>query len=98
MVYAIVVDQGTIDSPDVPAYQPHVYDRLDLCTLIPLQMREVDLRVDVAVMRTEVTLRARWWVHCIAQSRIEQHLLCTAFFPSPVLKACHRLSECLHRH
>jgi hypothetical protein len=69
MAYAVVVDPGAVDSPDVPSYQPHVYGRLDSPALIPLQMREVDLRVDAAVVRAEVTLRARWWVHCVARSR-----------------------------
>jgi hypothetical protein len=63
MAYAIIVDSGAVDSPDVPAYQPHVYGRLDLPALIPLQMREVDLHVDVTVTRAKVTLRTRWWVH-----------------------------------
>jgi hypothetical protein len=29
-------------------------------------MREVDLNVDVTVTHAEVTLRVRWWVHCVA--------------------------------
>jgi hypothetical protein len=57
MAYAVVIDPSAIDSPDVPAYQPHVYGRLDPPALIPLQMREVDLCIDVAVVRAEVTLR-----------------------------------------
>ncbi|GJN40864.1 hypothetical protein PR202_gn00275 [Eleusine coracana subsp. coracana] len=69
MAYAVVVDPGAVDSPDVPSYQPHVYGRLDPPVLIPLQMREVDLRVDAAVARAEVTLKARWWVHCVTRSR-----------------------------
>ncbi|KAK3146990.1 hypothetical protein QOZ80_3BG0276300 [Eleusine coracana subsp. coracana] len=69
MAYAVVVDPGAVDSPDVPSYQPHVYGRLDPPVLIPLQMREVDLRVDAAVVRAEVTLKARWWVHCVTRSR-----------------------------
>jgi hypothetical protein len=58
MAYAVVIDPSAIDSPDVPAYQPHVYGRLDPPALIPLQMREVDLRIDVTIVRAEVTLRA----------------------------------------
>ncbi|TVU46604.1 hypothetical protein EJB05_06149, partial [Eragrostis curvula] len=69
MAYAVVVDPGAVDNPDVPSYQPHVYGRLDPPALIPLQMREVELRVDAACARAEVTLRARWWVHCITRSR-----------------------------
>jgi hypothetical protein len=69
MAYAVVVDPGTVDSPDVLSYQPHVYGGLDPPALIPLQMRKVDLRVDAAVTRAQVTLRARWWVHYIARSR-----------------------------
>jgi hypothetical protein len=62
MAYAVVVDPGTVDSPDVLSYQPHVYGGLDPPALIPLQMRKVDLCVDAAVTRAQVTLRARWWV------------------------------------
>ncbi|KAJ1296761.1 hypothetical protein BS78_01G327000 [Paspalum vaginatum] len=71
MAYAVVVDPGAVDSPDVPSYQPHVYGRLDPPALIPLQMREVDLRVDCAAgcATAEVALRARWWVHCVTRSR-----------------------------
>ncbi|WVZ57241.1 hypothetical protein U9M48_007649 [Paspalum notatum var. saurae] len=71
MAYAVVVDPGAVDSPDVPSYQPHVYGRLDPPALIPLQMREVDLRVDCAAGcdTAEVALRARWWVHCVTRSR-----------------------------
>ncbi|KQK21328.1 hypothetical protein BRADI_1g60207v3 [Brachypodium distachyon] len=71
MAYAVVTDPGTVDSPDVPSYQPHVYGRLNPPALIPLQMREIDLRVDcVAGCATaEVTVRARWWLHCITRSR-----------------------------
>jgi hypothetical protein len=72
MAYAVVVDPGAVDSPDVPSYQPHVYGRLDPPALIPLQMREVELRVDCAAAgcaTAEVALRARWWLHCITRSR-----------------------------
>jgi hypothetical protein len=71
MAYAVVTDPAAVDSPDVPSYQPHVYGRLNPPALIPLQMREVDLRVDCAAgcATAEVTLRARWWVHCITRSR-----------------------------
>ncbi|KAL5217941.1 hypothetical protein ABZP36_018625 [Zizania latifolia] len=71
MAYAVVVDPAAVDSPDVPSYQPHVYGRLDPPALIPLQMREVDLRVDCAAgcAVAEVTVRVRWWVHCITGSR-----------------------------
>ncbi|CAM0873292.1 unnamed protein product [Alopecurus aequalis] len=71
MAYAVVTDPAAVDSPDVPSYQPHVYGRLNPPALIPLQMREVDLRVDCAAGcdTTEVTLRARWWVHCLTRSR-----------------------------
>jgi hypothetical protein len=69
MAYVVVVDPGAIDSPDVPSYQPHVYGLLDPPALIPLQMWEVDLRIDAALACTEVTLRARWWVHCLTHSR-----------------------------
>ncbi|XP_062211501.1 uncharacterized protein LOC133912666 [Phragmites australis] len=69
MAYAVVVDPGAVDNPDVPSYQPHVYGCLDPPALIPLQMREVDLRVDCAAVCAEVTVRARWWVHCLTRSR-----------------------------
>ncbi|KAL6648010.1 hypothetical protein ACP70R_012234 [Stipagrostis hirtigluma subsp. patula] len=71
MAYAVVDDPAAVDSPDVPSYQPHVYGRLDPPALIPLQMREVDLRVDCAagLDAAEVALRARWWVHCVTRSR-----------------------------
>ncbi|KAM0861071.1 hypothetical protein ACQ4PT_046143 [Festuca glaucescens] len=71
MAYAVVADPAAVDSPDVPSYQPHVYGRLNPPALIPLQMREVDLRVDCAAgcATAEVTLRVRWWVHCITRSR-----------------------------
>uniref|UniRef100_A0A0E0KEX1 VWFA domain-containing protein n=1 Tax=Oryza punctata TaxID=4537 RepID=A0A0E0KEX1_ORYPU len=72
MAYAVVVDPAAVDSPDVPSYQPHVYGRLDPPALIPLHMREVDLAVDCAAAgcaAAEVTVRARWWVHCITRSR-----------------------------
>ena len=61
MAYAVVVDLGAVDSPDVPSYQPHVYGRLDPPTLIPLQMQEVELHVDCAAVgcaTAEVALRA----------------------------------------
>uniref|UniRef100_J3LPN1 VWFA domain-containing protein n=1 Tax=Oryza brachyantha TaxID=4533 RepID=J3LPN1_ORYBR len=72
MAYAVVVDPAAGDSPDVPSYQPHVYGRLDPPALIPLHVREVDLAVDCAYAGSpaaEVTVRARWWVQCIARSR-----------------------------
>jgi len=69
MAYAVVVDPAAVDSPDVPSYQPHVYGRLDPPALIPLQMKEVDLAVDCALDAAHVTLRARWWLHCITRSR-----------------------------
>uniref|UniRef100_A0A0E0GP04 VWFA domain-containing protein n=1 Tax=Oryza nivara TaxID=4536 RepID=A0A0E0GP04_ORYNI len=71
MAYAVVVDPAAVDSPDVPSYQPHVYGRLDPPALIPLHMREVALAVDCAAAgcaAAEVTLRARWWVHCLTRS------------------------------
>ncbi|CAN6300590.1 unnamed protein product [Urochloa humidicola] len=71
MAYAVVADPGAVDSPDVPSYQPHVYGRLDPPALIPLQMREAELRVDCAAAGSataEVSLRARWWVHCLTRS------------------------------
>uniref|UniRef100_A0A0E0D1Z0 VWFA domain-containing protein n=1 Tax=Oryza meridionalis TaxID=40149 RepID=A0A0E0D1Z0_9ORYZ len=72
MAYAVVVDPAAVDSPDVPSYQPHVYGRLDPPALIPLHMREVALAVDCAAAgcaAAEVTVRARWWVHCVTRSR-----------------------------
>lgn len=71
MAYAVVTDPAAVDSPDVPSYQPHVYGRLSPPALIPLQMREVELRVDCAAgcATAEVTLVARWWLHCLARSR-----------------------------
>ncbi|OEL21901.1 hypothetical protein BAE44_0017080 [Dichanthelium oligosanthes] len=67
--YAVVTDPGAVDTPDVPSYQPYVYGRLDPSALIPLQMKEVDLAVDCALDAAHVTLRARWWLHCITRSR-----------------------------
>uniref|UniRef100_A0A0D9VV52 VWFA domain-containing protein n=1 Tax=Leersia perrieri TaxID=77586 RepID=A0A0D9VV52_9ORYZ len=71
MAYAVVVDPAAVDSPDVPSYQPHVYGRLDPPALIPLHMREVDLAVDCAAgcASAEVSVRVRWWVHCVTRSR-----------------------------
>jgi hypothetical protein len=45
--YAVVTDPGATNTPDVPSYQPYVYDRLDLPALIPLQTKEVDLAAAV---------------------------------------------------
>jgi hypothetical protein len=59
MAYAVIIDPGAIDSPGLPAYQADIYGRLDPTVLIPLQMREVDLHVDVAVTCAKVTLHAR---------------------------------------
>ncbi|CAL5085585.1 unnamed protein product [Urochloa decumbens] len=67
--YAVVADPGAVDTPDVPSYQPYVYGRLDPPALIPLQMKEVDLAVDCTLDTAHVTLRARWWLHCITRSR-----------------------------
>ncbi|KAL6855884.1 hypothetical protein ACP4OV_018686 [Aristida adscensionis] len=67
--YAVVVDPAAVDTPDVPSYQPYVYGRLDPPALIPLQMKEVDLAVDCALDVAHVTVRARWWLHCITRSR-----------------------------
>uniref|UniRef100_A0A453B3S2 VWFA domain-containing protein n=1 Tax=Aegilops tauschii subsp. strangulata TaxID=200361 RepID=A0A453B3S2_AEGTS len=69
MAYAVVSDPGAVDTPDVPSYQPYVYGRLDPPALIPLQMKEIDLAVDCALDTAAVTLRARWWLHCITRSR-----------------------------
>uniref|UniRef100_A0ACD5WQM1 Uncharacterized protein n=1 Tax=Avena sativa TaxID=4498 RepID=A0ACD5WQM1_AVESA len=69
MAYAVVADPGSVDTPDVPSYQPYVYGRLDPPALIPLQMKEIDLAVDCALDVAAVTLRARWWLHCITRSR-----------------------------
>ncbi|XP_062189930.1 uncharacterized protein LOC133892959 [Phragmites australis] len=67
--YAVVTDPSAVDTPDVPSYQPYVYGRLDPPALIPLQMKEVDLAVDCALDAATVTVRARWWLHCITRSR-----------------------------
>lgn len=32
-------------------------------------MKEVDLSVDCALGEAAVTVRARWWLHCITRSR-----------------------------
>ncbi|XP_066398096.1 uncharacterized protein [Miscanthus floridulus] len=69
MAYAVVTDPAAVDTPDVPSYQPYVYGHLDPPALIPLQMKEVDLAVDCALDAAHVTLRARWWLHCITRSR-----------------------------
>jgi hypothetical protein len=67
--YAVVTDPGAVDTPDVPSYQPYVYGHLNPPALIPLQMKEVDLAVDCALDTAHVTLRARWWMHCVTRSR-----------------------------
>jgi hypothetical protein len=67
--YAVASDPASVDTPDVPSYQPYVYGRLDPPALIPLQVKEVDLAVDCALDVATVTLRARWWLHCITRSR-----------------------------
>jgi hypothetical protein len=67
--YAVVTDPASVDTPDVPSYQPYVYGRLDPPALIPLQVKEVDLAVDCALDAAAVTLRARWWLHCVTRSR-----------------------------
>jgi hypothetical protein len=67
--YAVVSDPASVDTPDVPSYQPYVYGRLDPPALIPLQMKEVDLAVDCALDVAAVTVRARWWLHCVTRSR-----------------------------
>ncbi|KQK15270.1 hypothetical protein BRADI_1g21560v3 [Brachypodium distachyon] len=69
MAYAVVSDPGAVDTPDVPSYQPYVYGRLDPPALIPLQMKEIDLAADCTLDAAAVTLRARWWLHCITRSR-----------------------------
>ncbi|XP_044964947.1 uncharacterized protein LOC123425329 isoform X2 [Hordeum vulgare subsp. vulgare] len=69
MAYAVVSDPAAVDTPDVPSYQPYVYGRLDPPALIPLQMKEIDLAVDCSLDTAAVTLRARWWLHCITRSR-----------------------------
>ncbi|KAG8099381.1 hypothetical protein GUJ93_ZPchr0013g35406 [Zizania palustris] len=69
MAYAVVSDPAAVDTPDVPSYQPYVYGRLDPPALIPLQMKEVDLALDCALDEASVTLRARWWLHCVTRSR-----------------------------
>ncbi|KAL5197434.1 hypothetical protein ABZP36_000946 [Zizania latifolia] len=70
MAYAVVSDPGAVDTPDVPSYQPYVYGRLDPPALIPLQMKEVDLAVDCALDEAAVTVRVRWWLHCVTRSRV----------------------------
>ncbi|KAL6656951.1 hypothetical protein ACP70R_004731 [Stipagrostis hirtigluma subsp. patula] len=67
--YAVVTDPAAVDTPDVPSYQPYVYGRLDPPALIPLQMKEVDLSVECSLDVAQVTVRARWWLHCITRSR-----------------------------
>ncbi|KAL5198684.1 hypothetical protein ABZP36_002196 [Zizania latifolia] len=69
MAYAVVSDPSAVDTPDVPSYQPYVYGRLDPPALIPMQMKEVDLAVNCALDEAAVTLRVRWWLHCITRSR-----------------------------
>jgi hypothetical protein len=59
MAYAVIIDPGAINSPDLPAYQADIYGCLNPTALILLQMREVDLHVDVAVTCAKVTLHAR---------------------------------------
>ncbi|KAG8079750.1 hypothetical protein GUJ93_ZPchr0007g3428 [Zizania palustris] len=69
MAYAVVSDPSAVDTPDVPSYQPYVYGQLDPPALIPMQMKEVDLAVNCALDEAVVTVRVRWWLHCITRSR-----------------------------
>ncbi|XP_072990414.1 uncharacterized protein [Typha latifolia] len=69
MVYAVIVDPASVDSPDAPSYQPYVYGYCDPPALIPLQMKEIAVEVDCLLDETFVTVRGRWWVHCVSRSR-----------------------------
>ncbi|KAF3323444.1 inter alpha-trypsin inhibitor, heavy chain 4-like protein [Carex littledalei] len=69
MVYAVISDPGIVDNPDVPSYQPYVYGRCDPPALIPLQMKEIELEMECVLDTVFVTVRGRWWVHCVTRSR-----------------------------
>jgi hypothetical protein len=69
MVYAVISDPGIVDNPDIPSYQPYVYGRCDPPALIPLQMKEIELEMECVLDTVFVTMRGRWWVHCVTRSR-----------------------------
>ncbi|OAY76435.1 Inter alpha-trypsin inhibitor, heavy chain 4 [Ananas comosus] len=69
MAYAVVADPASVDNPDVPSYQPHVYGRCDPPALIPLQLKEIALEVECLLGEAFVVARGRWWVHCIMRNR-----------------------------
>ncbi|KAJ4755351.1 inter-alpha-trypsin inhibitor heavy chain-like protein [Rhynchospora pubera] len=69
MVYAVISDPGIVDNPDIPSYQPYVYGRCDPPALIPLQMKEVELEMECVLDTVFVTMRGRWWIHCVTRSR-----------------------------
>ncbi|KAJ6805451.1 inter alpha-trypsin inhibitor, heavy chain 4-like [Iris pallida] len=68
-LYAVISDPGSVDNPDVPSYQPHVYGRCDPPALIPLQMDRIDARIDCHVDAAVVEVAGRWRVHCVMRSR-----------------------------
>ncbi|KAJ3673168.1 hypothetical protein LUZ60_006542 [Juncus effusus] len=69
MVYAVISDPGMVDNPDIPSYQPYVYGRCDPPALIPLQMNEMEVEAECVLDSVFVTVRGRWWVHCVTRSR-----------------------------
>lgn len=69
MVYAVIVDPGIVDNPDIPSYQPHVHGRCDPPALIPLQMNDVAVEVDCYLDTAFVRVFGSWRLHCVMGSR-----------------------------
>ncbi|KAK8941398.1 hypothetical protein KSP39_PZI010121 [Platanthera zijinensis] len=68
MLYAVIVNPGIVDNPDIPSYQPHVYGRCDPPALIPLQMKEIAVKADCYLDTAFIRVRGRWRVHCVMGS------------------------------
>ncbi|XP_019463871.1 PREDICTED: uncharacterized protein LOC109362496 isoform X2 [Lupinus angustifolius] len=69
MVYAVIVDPGIVDNPDITSYQPHVYGRCDPAALIPLEMKGIEMEVDCYLETAFITVNGSWRVHCVMGSR-----------------------------
>ncbi|KAK4785947.1 hypothetical protein SAY86_002636 [Trapa natans] len=69
MVYAVIPDPSVVDNPDIPSYQPHVHGRCDPPALIPLQMNNIDLKVDCYLDTAFISVSGTWRVHCVMGSK-----------------------------
>ncbi|KAF1875648.1 hypothetical protein Lal_00006278 [Lupinus albus] len=69
MVYAVIVDPGMVDNPDITSYQPHVYGRCEPPALIPLEMKGIEMEVDCYLETAFITVNGSWRVHCVMGSR-----------------------------